>query len=59
VALLDGMPTQASLQCAAGGRQRIVWNGLSDDGHSVRTGVYFASLQTDDVHVVGRLLLLV
>jgi len=40
------------------GRHRIVWNGRNDDGHSVRTGVYFASLQAADVHVVRRLLLL-
>ncbi|MEC8930792.1 MAG: hypothetical protein VYB08_05205 [Candidatus Latescibacterota bacterium] len=40
------------------GRHRVVWDGRSDDGLVLRTGVYFVSLHTGRERFVRRLLLL-
>lgn len=36
---------------------RILWNGVDDDGHAARSGVYFAVLEAAGRRSVQRLLL--
>ncbi|MEE4312476.1 MAG: choice-of-anchor D domain-containing protein [candidate division KSB1 bacterium] len=39
------------------GRHRIVWDGLSDDGHMMTTGLYFIRLRAEGKHSVKKMML--